>query len=188
MREIEPLNCTALKQGKTQVVAALTDPKKMETVYLSLNEAKDPIDVLMASTTMPFFASPELCDGKVYYDANIICAIPLRYLERLRAIEETWVILTTPHGYRRQTWRWQMASWFVKDKRIKKLLSDRAMTENQVLDEIERRKDLFVIRPEKPLPIHWRDSNQDGIKQTIELGREAARKTLSRCNKLKSII
>ncbi|OHB14728.1 MAG: hypothetical protein A2431_03450 [Candidatus Zambryskibacteria bacterium RIFOXYC1_FULL_39_10] len=162
------------------MIAALTDPEKMETVYLSLNEARDPIDVLMASTTMPFFATPQLCDGRIYYDANIICAIPLRYLEKVEEIEETWVILTTPHGYRRQAWRWQMASWFVKDRRIKKLLSNRAITENQVLDEIERRSDLFVIRPERSLPIHWRDSSQDGIKQAIELGRKAVRKTLTK--------
>ena len=182
MREIEPLNLSILKQSKTKVVAALTDPAKMKMAYLSVTESEDPISVLMASTTMPFFASPRTNSGLEYYDANIICAIPLQYLDELKDIEETWVILTTPHGYRRKAWRWKMASWFVKDKRIKKLLSQRARTENIVLEEIEARQNLFVIRPDRPLPIHWRDGSQSGIKQAIELGREAARKTLTKYN------
>jgi predicted patatin/cPLA2 family phospholipase len=177
-REIEPLSCDILATRREKAIVALADPLNMRTAYQSLNEAKDPVSLLVASATMPFFSPPASVDKHVYYDANLICAIPLRYTDLIDA-SETWVILTTPHGYRRRHWRWRFASWFAGDKSLRRLLTQRPRVENVVLAEIENRKDLVVIRPEHSLPIHWRNSDRAAIVASIELGKEAAWRALA---------
>lgn len=177
-REIEPLSCSTLA-GREKSVVALADPVNQRTEYKCLNTFPDPIRLLVASTTMPFFSGPAVLDGNLYYDANLICAIPFQYTELIGA-SEIWVILTTPYGYRRQGWRWNIASWFTGDKRASRLLVQRSRVENAVLEQMEVRNDLFVIRPERGLPIHWRDSDKKSIAATIELGKQAAKKVLAR--------
>ena len=177
-RQTEPLDSDALRKSKTRVFVALADVESGEIVYKFLNPILDPVSLLMSSTTMPFFAKDHAIKRTRYFDANIMCAIPLRFVDALSSVEQTWVILTTPHGYRRQSWRWKAASWFVRDSRIKKMLRERATVENKVLAEIESRTDLIVIRPQEPLPIHWRSAGQEGLKQTLELGRKAVRDVL----------
>lgn len=176
-RTIEPLSCDKIKTAKQKAVVALADPVTLRTEYKILNESEDPVSLLVASAIMPFFSQPAILNGHPYYDENLICAIPLRYTDLLKA-DEIWVILTQPQGYRRQNWRWQIASLFAGDKQASKLLSHRATVENEVLAEIEARKDLFIIRPEANLPIHWRNDSREAIKATIELGRQATKTAL----------
>lgn len=176
-REIEPISTQDLISRREKAVVALTNPATMRIEYKMLNHSYDPICTLIAGTTMPFFSPPAELDGQFYYDANVTCAIPLRYTDMIEA-SETWVVLTTPAGYRRKKWRWQCASWFVGDRRAGKLLRNRPRVENIVLEEIENRKELVVIRPEQPLPVHWRNDDKKAIAHTIEIGMQSARKLL----------
>lgn len=177
IRDIEPLSHKTLAARKEKAIIAFADPLRMRMEYKCLNEADDPVRILVDSTAMPFFSGPAMLDDHPYYDANIIGAVPLKYANLIGA-DETWVILTTPYGYRRKTWRWRIASWFARDKRVARLLSQRPQVENETLEEIEKRKDLIVIRPEKKLPVHWRNNNREAITQTIKIGKETAKKFL----------
>ncbi len=176
-REIEPLDYKKILEGKPKLIAALADPADRKVKYICLNERADPIPVVLASVSMPFFSGPTVIDNRTYYDSNVACAIPLEYTE-LVSCSEVWVILTTELGYRRQGWRWHLASWFTKDRGIKTLLKKRAGVENAILEKIEERSDFFVIRPDNPLPMHWRNNDPRLIDEVIDLGRRAAKRML----------
>lgn len=183
-RNIEPLACEVIRARQERVIVALTDLLAGEPAYKAVHESDDPIRLLVASATMPFFANPVVLNGRPFCDSNCICSIPLRCPEVAHATE-TWIILTTPHGYRRKSFRWRVGARLFSifggehGLLLGKLLANRPHVENEVLAEIEKRRDFVVIRPERSLSVSFRSNNSEGIRVNIELGRQAAYRAIA---------
>ncbi len=181
-REIEPLSVTALHSRKEMAFAVVSNPKSLKDEYINLNRAPDPVSVLLAGVAMPFFSGPFMLNGSEYYDGGLTSAIPIRQAEREGA-NEIWVVATTPNGFRRTALFWKIASWLAtRNPEVRKLLANRPFLENRVLEEVERRTDIVLIRPERDLPARWRTSNRGAIRAAVKIGREAATRVLHRKN------
>lgn len=182
VREVfEPTLVTTLRQRKQKAFVVLSNPATLKDDYICLNEtAEDPVRVLVASVAAPLLSGPVTVNGHPYYDGTLIAAIPLQNAESSGA-DEIWVVLTTPAGYRRKASYWKTVSWLaLRDPQVGRLLANRASLENRTLDEIERRRDIVVIRPEKGLPVHWRNNDRAAIRATVEIGEKTARNILKR--------
>lgn len=178
-RKLEPLDCKTLRSRRQKGFAVLSSTKTLKEECVCLNKAVDPIKVLMASVAIPLFSSSISMDGIQYYDGGLTSAIPIKNADLLKP-KEIWVVSTQPPGYRRKALFWKIASWFaVHDTQVKKLLVNRALIENKILEEIEKRSDIVLIRPEKHLPVNWRNSNRSLIKKSIRIGEDAARRIIT---------
>lgn len=178
-REIEPLSVATLRSRKSQAFATVSNSETLKDEYINLSSASDPVKVLLAGVAMPFFTGPVFLDGRAYYDGGLTSAIPFHKAEAEGA-NEMWVVATTPAHYRRKPLLWEIASWFAsRDPQVRKLVVNRPKRENKVLEEIERRADLVVIRPAENLPVHWRNGDKGAIKATVEIGKETAKKVLT---------
>lgn len=178
-REIEPLSVDAIRNRKEQAFVTLSDPETLKDHYININRALNPIRVLVAGSAMPFFSGPIVIDDKTYYDGGLTAAIPLRKAETEGA-DKIWVVATTPTGYRRKNLLWKIASWLEPfNPQVRQLLAQRPILENKMLEEIEKRNDIRVIRPEQNLPVHWRSNDLDAIRATVKIGKEAAERLLA---------
>lgn len=175
-----PQLCAILRGRKQKAFVALSNPATLRDDYICLNETtEDPVRVLVAAVAAPLLSGPVTVNGQPYYDGTLTAAIPLRHAESSGA-DEIWVVLTTPAGYRRKTLYWKAVSWLaLHNPPVRQLLANRAFLENRTLDEIERRTDIVVTRPEESLPVHWRNNDRAAIKATVEIGKATARKVLA---------
>jgi predicted patatin/cPLA2 family phospholipase len=178
LRDIEPLDCDALRHSNVPVVATLTSLATLNAEYICLNTAENIVDILLASAAFPLLSELVEIDGLAYYDGDLTAPIPIE-----EAIKEDggeiWVIATTPHGYRARTWFWELLSRLPGlDPNLRKLFVKLPRLKNQILEKIERRDDLIIIRPEKELPLQRRCNNQATIIETINIGRNTALKIL----------
>ncbi len=176
LRKIEPLHHGLLEHCSPTIYAALTNPKTLTSELICLNTAKDRVGVMLASAAMPFLTGPRTIDGKEYYDAGLVSQPPIEHAQ-LNSGSETWVLLTTPHGYRAGSAAWKMMSaCALHNKKVRALLKNCPAHRNRALQAVESNLNLKVIRPETKLPIHWRSNNLSGIARTFELGREAGQR------------
>jgi predicted patatin/cPLA2 family phospholipase len=177
--EIEPLSIETLKKRRQKIYLPLSDPKTLKAKYFCLNTYKEPIKLLLANASFPFFAQPINLEGHTYYDGGISALIPLDKAKQLKS-DEIWVVCNTPAGYRRKRWRyWLSASFAPRNKGLRRLLLNRPARENAVRKELETNTNLVVIRPEKSLPITWLNRNPLQIEKVIELGKQTAEKVLA---------
>lgn len=177
--KLAPLDIGRIKKAKQKAYLPLSDPRTLKTKYFCLNTAKDPIELLIASGVFPFFAKPISINGKTYYDGGISAVIPIEKANQLKS-DETWVICTNPRGFRRKYWRYMVSSLLALNKpSLRKLILRRPKVENAFRREIEKRKDLIIIRPEKTLPLNWLSRDPEAIRKAMQLGKEAAEKVLA---------
>jgi predicted patatin/cPLA2 family phospholipase len=176
LRKIEPLNCQALQEAPQKVYAAVSNPATLRSELICLNQVEDLVEAMLPSAAMPFLTGAVKFQGTPYYDAGLISQPPLDHVN-LVTHSETWVILNTPRGYRLNPTFWKTASMFaVHDSRVKQLLRNCPMYRNRTLELLESLPHLKVIRPEKVLPIGWRETAEMPIWHTFRLGEEAARR------------
>jgi predicted patatin/cPLA2 family phospholipase len=179
LSQLVPLNIGKIKQAKQKAYLPLSDPKTLKTEYFCLNDSKDPINLLIANSVFPFFAKPVEINGRIYYDGGLSAVIPIEKANQLKS-EETWVVCTTPDGFRRKHWRYYMSSVLAIHKPgLRKLILNRPKVENVFRRELEERSDLIMIRPEKTLPLNWLTRDPVLLKKAMQLGKEAAKKVLS---------
>ena len=123
-------------------------------------------------------------DGVPYIDGGIADSIPLRHALTLGA-RRTVVVLTRPRGYRRKRSRagaFLMGRTYARYPAVGRALAARWKTSNDALDlvdELEKKGAVSVIRPEGPLPAGRLSTRREDILATIEAGRRAARRWLA---------
>lgn len=176
--KIEPLDIETLKTAKQPIFITLTDPKKIKPKFVKLNNAKDPIKILLATAAMPFFSGPKKVGRKFYYDGGLTSQPSIDFAKTLKA-DEIWVLLVEPKGYRLSQPIHRMASWVMgKNATEKKMIAARPNTVNRILSEIETNENYRIIRPEKTLPVTWFYGSAKNMKATVKLGERAAAKHL----------
>ncbi len=123
-------------------------------------------------------------EGVPYIDGGVADAIPVRHAMTLGA-RRTVVVLTRPRGYRRKRSRagaFLMGRTYARYPAVGRALASRWKTSNDSLDlvdEMERKGEVSVIRPEGPLPAGRLSTRREDILATIEAGRRAARRWLA---------
>ncbi|MGL4853003.1 MAG: patatin-like phospholipase family protein [Phocaeicola sp.] len=114
------------------------------------------IDIVRASSSLPYVCPIAYVDGEPMLDGGIIDSIPIK-----RAMEQGYsknvVVLTRNKGYRKDERDIKIPSFVYKNyPRLRVVLSKRCKAYNRQLewvDELEREGKILVIRPEKPVEV-----------------------------------
>ena len=170
-RDKEPLDIRILPKRNVQAFAVLSDIETGLAHYENICRAPDPVAVLKAAVAMPFLAKPVTLYGHRYCDGGMTDAVPVCQAEKAGA-KEIWVVTPLPKGFRRNVilWKWilRFASF---DPKLRKLFITRPEQENLIREEIEKRDDLVVIRPDFQLPVSWMRGDREAVEASIEAGR-----------------
>ncbi|MDR0516813.1 MAG: patatin family protein [Fibromonadaceae bacterium] len=166
-----PFDTKAFLESPSRFVSVCSNVETGEAEYLEKDE--DILQVLKASSAVPFMSKIVECKGKKLLDGGIADAIPLKKSVEL-GFSKNVVILTRPKGYRRK--KSFAPAWFFYRKYPKfiEALNSYVDRYNESLDFSEQEAkngNVILIRPSKDLKVKRTESDVAKIERLYELGR-----------------
>lgn len=161
--------CTNINTGKAEYI-------------LCPNLRQHYINYLRASASMPLVSQIVKLDNNCYLDGGISDSIPLKAAFDL-GFGKNIVVLTRPKGYVKKPFSllWLVKLVYRKFPNFINTIKNRHKVYNQTIEYIEQledKKQIFVIRPSKLIKIGRMETNVEIIKQMYELGRQDALKVI----------
>lgn len=178
--EIYPYDYEALANNPTQYEAVTTSCRTGKACYLSeKNNPKRVIDIVKASSSLPFVCPISYVDGEPMLDGGIANSIPLE-----RAISQGYynniVVLTRNKGYRKPTKGTKVPFMFYrKYPRVKEAIRQRNMIYNreiELVEKLEAEGMITVIRPESPIEVGRMERDTNKLLALYNEGYELASK------------
>ena len=180
-------NDTFMK-SKTDFWATITNMETGKPEYVKLNDLFKQMEVLRATSAMPYVSKiVELETGK-YLDGGISDSIPVEKCKEL-GYDKIIVVLTRPLDYRKKKPKEFMAkSYYRKYPEFAKTLNNRYKMYNETVEKIidmENKKEIFVIRPSRLVKVKRIEKNPEKLQEMYDLGIEDGKNSLE---KLKEFI
>lgn len=175
----------AFQRSGVDFYAAVTDLHTGAPEYIRITEPFRQMEVLRATSAMPYVSRPVELDGRFYLDGGVSDSIPVHFCKSL-GYDKTVLVLTRPLEYRKE----RPAAWLQRFNRLYyhrypafvESLNRRWEVYNRQVEEIigmEQRGELFVVRPNGPLPIRRVEKAPAKLQAVYDLGAEAGRASLS---------
>lgn len=175
----------AFQRSGVDFYAAVTDLHTGAPEYIRITEPFRQMEVLRATSAMPYVSRPVELDGRFYLDGGVSDSIPVHFCKSL-GYDKTVLVLTRPLEYRKE----RPAAWLQRFNRLYyhrypafvESLNRRWEVYNRQVEEIigmEQRGELFVVRPNGPLPIRRVEKDPAKLQAVYDLGAEAGRASLS---------
>ena len=175
----------AFEKDPTPFYITCTDVESGKPVYHEYTGWNDHgFDWIRSSASLPLVSQIVEIDGAKLLDGGISDSIPVAYFEII-GYPKIVVILTQPQDYRKEKNRMLplIRMKYRKYPNLIKALENRHLMYNAELDLIakqEKSGELFVIRPDSPLPVKRAEKDPAKLKDCYEIGRQTAEKELAR--------
>lgn len=178
--KIIPYNYQAYAENPNRFEMVTTDCQTGLACYWEeKNDEKRIIDIVKASSSLPYACPIVPVDGRPMLDGGIVDSIPL-----LRAYEcgcnKCVVVLTRNRGYRKSTRSLPVPRFIYKSyPRLRVALRNRNKLYNQQLELVERLEEegkIIVIRPEKPIEVGRMETKVEKLTALYEQGYLCAQK------------
>lgn len=182
--QYDPFDFDTYGKNPMKFYLVCTDIETGEPVYHPYDGWEDHgFDWIRASASMPLVSQVVEIDGHKLLDGGIADPIPLRYFEGLGYTRNV-LVLTQPKEYRKKK---SSAMLFIKLMYRKyphliKAMALRHEVYNSTLQTIEQKEatgEIFVIRPESPLPVSRVEKDPSKLRLAYEIGRKTAAKRMS---------
>ena len=162
------VTCTNLQTGKAE--------------YVRCEELRDKMPYLRASASMPFVSRMSIINNIPYLDGGIADSIPVRAFQNM-GYERCVVVQTRAAGYRKKPNKltWLAYLLYRRFPLFIKAIKNRHIMYNNELADIEnmqKNKKIFVIRPSKLVKISHTEKNKQILREVYELGRKDAANAL----------
>lgn len=147
--------------------------------YEEKNDPKRIIDIVKASSSLPFVCPVAYVDGEPMLDGGIADSIPLRRAQEL-GYDNNVVILTRNKGYRKPDKPTSIPPFFYrKYPALKEAIRRRNALYNEqisLVEELEDRGKLVVLRPQKPIEVGRMERDTRKLLDLYEEGYNVAAK------------
>lgn len=144
-------------------------------------EKHDPkriIDIVRASSSLPFVCPIAYVDGIPMLDGGIADSIPLLRAQSLGFTENNVVVLTRNRGYRKKIKGTKVPPFiYRKYPLLRQAINNRCKLYNEQLDLVERLEDegrITVIRPQRPIEVDRIEKNIGKLTALYEEGYQLA--------------
>ena len=156
-QEICPYDYDTYFSRKEKFIMVTTNCLTGEACYLEEKSSPERvIDIVKASSSLPFAAPMVNIDGVPMLDGGIADSIPVQYAMN-QGFDKFVVVLTRNKGYRKDEKNNPLVSMFYnKYPKLQGAIKNRAKVYNETLDLIDKLEEegrALVIRPEKPLKV-----------------------------------
>lgn len=162
--------------------ATLTNVDTGQAEYVKLSHIFEQMEVLRATSAMPFVSRMVEIDGKRYLDGGIADSIPLEKCRQL-GYDKIIVILTRPLEYRKKAVNPLLFKLFyTKYPNLVTSLAQRYLNYNQRVEQVieaDKKGEIFVFRPSKTLPIKRIEKDPVKIQAMYDLGVADAHQALA---------
>lgn len=161
------------KESDIDFYVAVTNLQTAQAEYVKLTDPLAQMEVLRATSAMPYVSRPVEIDGIPYLDGAIADSIPVEQMQKL-GYDKIIVILTRTLDYRKSKPMTWVAKWFYRRyPHFADAVNQRyAMYNRQVENVIKlaEKGDIFVIRPSVDLKIKRIEKDPNKLKAMYELG------------------
>ena len=177
---ILPYNYKAYAENPGRFEMVTTDCVSGKPCYWEEKyDEKRIIDIVKASSSLPYACPIIYVDGKPMLDGGIVDSIPLQ-----RAFDQGYencvVVLTRNKGYRKSDKEVMVPRFIYKEyPRLRVALRNRNKVYNEQLELVERLEDegkIKVIRPLKPIVVDRMETNVRKLTDLYEEGYECAKR------------
>jgi predicted patatin/cPLA2 family phospholipase len=170
-----PFDFETFMESNVRCITTVIDCHTGEALYYEKNEVgKDYFKVLRAATSLPFMAKPMHYKGRVLMDGGLADSVPIR-----KSLEDGnskhVLVLTRPKDYRKKRGHFVRLAYlrYPKYKGLCEALESRHTKYNEtmdLIDELEERGQVFVIRPESGLNVGRAERNKDKLYAAYDQG------------------
>ena len=163
--------------GASQQFAAvpLNLLKTGKAEYPEINDLSDYkcMEYLRASGSLPFLSKNVVIDNTPYLDGGVADSVPVEYCLS-EGYDKIIIVLTRPYGFRKKS-KIRLTKLFYKNypEFCETLKNRNAVYSKQydLIDELEKNGEIFVIRPTKPIKAKATEKNPHVINSLYDLGR-----------------
>jgi len=174
-RSLVPFDFKTFMENEVKCIATVTDCETGKPLYYEKNElGEDYLKVLQASCSLPFIAKPVHYKGRILMDGGLSDSVPIR-----KSIDDgntkNVLVLTRPKGYRKkQPLFMQFAlKLYPRYKGLCEALTSRHTRYNETMefiDQLEKRGEVFVIRPRVALNVGRTERKKDKLYAAYDQG------------------
>ena len=181
--ELDPFDFEAFKSNPTEFYVVCTDVDTGKPVYHAYTGFEDHgFEWIRASASLPLMAQIVEIDGQRLLDGDIADSIPFGYFERI-GYDRNVVVLTRPLGYRKGKNRLLplLRKKYRSFPALIRALEDRHERYNRELEELAVKEEqglVFVLRPNRSLPVRKAEKNPERLRDAYDMGREVAEHSL----------
>ena len=180
--EIIPYDYERLANSEEHYEMVTTSCKTGKACYFE--EKKNPkrvIDIVKASSSLPFVCPIAFVDGEPMLDGGIADSIPILRAREL-GYDNNVVILTRNKGYRKTEKDMKYVSLFYKEyPAMQEAIRNRNNIYNEqisMVEAMEERGEIIVIRPQRPVEVDRMERNTKKLLALYEEGYNEAIRTL----------
>ena len=163
------------EKSDCELYAGVTNVVSGKPEFFKVNNGFEDMELLRATSAMPFVSKIVEWDGKKYLDGGISDSIPIGKCQEL-GCEKIIVVLTRPLNYRKtKTNKLLPKLFYRKYPNLVESINSRYEKYNQTLEKIidlENKKEIFVIRPSKELNVKRIEKDVNKLQTMYDLGIE----------------
>ena len=161
------------KESDIDFYVAVTNLQTAQAEYVKLIDPLAQMEVLRATSAMPYVSRPVEIDGIPYLDGAIADSIPVEQMKKL-GYDKIIVILTRTLDYRKSKPMTWIAKWFYRRyPHFADAVNQRYAMYNQQVENVIKlaeEGDIFVIRPSVDLKIKRIEKDPNKLQAMYELG------------------
>lgn len=187
--ELDVFDNEEYKKSNTNFYATVTNVETGEPEYILLKDVFEQMELLRATSAMPFVSEIVEIDGKKYLDGGVSDSIPFEKCKEL-GVDKVVVVLTRDINYRKKKHSDKFHQMFYKKyPKFIEVASNRYKNYNDSVEkliELEKKGEIFVIRPSETITIGRLEKDPDKLQSVYELGYNDARKVMDKLIKYMS--
>ncbi len=174
------------EKSDCELYATVTNVETGKPEYFKVNNVYSDMELLRATSAMPFVSKIVEWDGKRYLDGGISDSIPVDKCKEL-SCDKIIVVLTRPLEYRKKKANSFMTKiGYSKYPNLINTINNRYKNYNDILEkviELEGKNEIFVLRPSKDLHIKRIEKDKEKLQAMYDLGVEDYRKNIEELRK-----
>ena len=174
---LDPFDYEAFIKSDTEFYATCTNVETGKAEYIKITDMMTHIDAMRASASMPYVSKIVNYKGMKLLDGGCADSIPVEAFKRM-GYDRIVVVLTRETGFVKKPENTKMAEIrYHKYPEFVHTLQNRHNVYNHSLDvikELERKGEVFVIQPDKKLDISRMENNLEVIQQVYDMGEKDA--------------
>ena len=162
-------------KSDTDFYATITNVETGNPEYVKIKNVFEQMEVLRATSAMPFVSKLVELNGKKYLDGGISDSIPVEKCKEL-GYDKIIVVLTRSIEYRKKKSNERFTKIkYRKYPNLVKTINNRYKNYNSSVEKIidmENKKEIFVIRPSKTISIKRIERDASKLQEVYDLGIE----------------
>lgn len=172
--ELDVFDDEMYQKSPSAFYAVVTNMETGQAEYPRIKSVFKQMDQLRASGSMPFFSKPVKIQEDLYLDGAVADSIPVDFILN-KGCQEIVVILTKPHGYKKDPISPRLTNLFYKKKypNFAEKIRNRHIMYNQQMEklmQLEKEGIAKVIRPSSPIQIDRIEKNPEKMEALYQLG------------------